>query len=289
MRRQSGRKINARQRRAQWLRLVVRRRQTGLIVLVVVVLAAAGVVLIERTPDAAGSCGRLFVPAYFYAPADWQQADRSGPPLGFMILDISGIGAGSAPDPHFQGLVSRARSAGITVLGYSSTEDGQRQAAAVETDVRHYKDWYGVTDMFLDRVSGFQQDLGYYRQLASYIHGYDHGSEVWMNVGAYPEDRQYTAVANVMVVFEGTYSQYRQVQVPSWAGSYSPAKFAATIYATPQDDLASALSLAVKRRAEHVYVTDGSGPDPYSSLPSYWKDELSAVSAECSDPGGTAQ
>jgi hypothetical protein len=225
-------------------------------------------------------CRQLVIPAYFYSSTIWAQAAESKPVPSDIILDISGLGAGNGPDAHFQAVVRQAKAAGVTILGYISTVDGQRPTAQVETEVRNYKAWYGVTSIFLDRVSGQSQQLAYYRHLVNYIHHFDAGSSVWLNPGDYP-DQAYVSMGDVVMVFEGTYAQYRTLDVPSWVDKYPASKFAHTIYATPSSDLSNAFKLATSRRGGHVYVTDGSGANPYAGLPSYWSHEDSAASAGC--------
>jgi Spherulation-specific family 4 len=226
------------------------------------------------------SCPQLVVPAYFYSSAIWTQAADSEPTPSNIILDISGEGAGDAPEAHFQAVAQQAEAAGITILGYISTVDGQRSVSEVETEVRNYKAWYGVTNIFLDRVSGEPQQVAYYQQLVNYIHQFDAGSSVWLNPGDFP-DQQYMSIGNVVMVFEGTYAQYLTLQVPSWVDQYPASKFAHTIYATSAADLENALNLAASRRVGHVYVTDGSGANPYAGLPSYWSREDSVASSGC--------
>jgi hypothetical protein len=238
----------------------------------------------SASPSAASSgplCQQLVIPAFFYSASLWAQAANGEPPPSDVILDISGVGAGSQPDPHFETLVRQVKARGITFLGYISTVDGQRPAAQVETEVRNYKAWYGITDIFLDRVSGTASDAAYYRQLASFIHTYNAGSSVWLNPGEYP-DQSYMSIGDVVMVFEGTYAQYLGLQVPGWAGSYPASKFAHTVYATPLSSLSRVLELAASRRAGHVYVTDGTGSNPYDALPSYWSHETSLASGGCS-------
>lgn len=227
-------------------------------------------------------CEKLVVPAYF-EPQYWGQAVGAKPPPSAIILDISGVGAGNAPDSRFRTLVSYAKKAGVTVLGYSSTVDGQRPAAEVEADVRNYAAWYGVTSIFLDRVSGQPAQIPYYQQLAGYIHRAHPGSQVWLNPGSYP-DQRYMSIGDVVMVFEGTYAQYRTASVPGWARTYPAPRFAHTIYDTPQADFANVLRLAADRNAGHVYVTDGTGANPYQALPSYWWAEVTAAAAGCKDP-----
>jgi hypothetical protein len=179
-------------------------------------------------------------------------------------------------------VVRQVKARGITILGYISTVDGRRPAAQVETEVRNYQAWYGVTSIFLDRVAGVEAQAAYYRRLVSYVHQFDAGSSVWLNPGEYP-DQSFMSIGDVVMVFEGTYAQYLGLHAPGWVGRYPASRFAHTIYATPDSSLAQVLKLATSRRAGHVYVTDGSGSNPYDGLPSYWSREDSAASAGCAD------
>jgi hypothetical protein len=260
----------------------------AVVILAVVILAVVAVVASTqltardaRLPQAAaGHCRAAFVPAFFSPGSEWTQAIESKPPPSTMILDITSTGAGSAPEPGFLAVVKRAQAAGIRVLGYASTDYGQRPAAAVEADVRHYRAWYGVTDTFLDVAATGAAQLGYYRALVSVIRAVDPGATVWLNPGGYP-DQGYMSIASVVMVFEGSYASYRDLHVPSWASHYPAAKFAHTIYATPASDLASAVSLSRTRGAGYLYVTDRSGANPYSGLPGYWSSEDTAITSSC--------
>jgi len=238
------------------------------------------------TPDASptdrGPCEQLLVPAYFTAPY-WEAAINSKHKPAEMILNVDGVGAGTAPNKALQYLVKRAQAADVKVLGYSSTADGQRPAAEVETDVRDYAAWYGVTSVFLDRVAGTAQEYSYYKQIADYVHGAQ-GAQVWMNPGVYP-DQDYMSIADVVMTFEGSYAQYLTEKVPNWALSYPPGRFAHTIYATPAAVLGNALNLAQQRDAGHVFVTDLVGSNPYQGLPSYWTAEDAAATAGCTGSG----
>src|SRR6185437_2946742 len=107
-------------------------------------------------------CQATFVPSYFYSGGGWIQAMTTRPAPGVMLLNVDN-GVGSAPLAHFKTLVDRAQAAGITVLGYSSTLNGQRPAAEVEAEVAKYKAWYGVNGIFLDLTRGTASELSYYR------------------------------------------------------------------------------------------------------------------------------
>jgi hypothetical protein len=263
-------------------RTLVRRPVTIVVIVAVIVLGAAAAITAGLT-SRPGSyhCQKAFVPAYFDG-STWSQATSTKPVPSVMILNpATGIGAGTAPNPAFQAVVKQAKASGTTVLGYSSTADGQRPIAQIEADARNYKAWYGVTGIFLDSVNGVSGELPYYQQIASYIHRAIPGSSVWLNPGIYP-DQQYMSVGNVVMVFEGTYAQYRDIQVPAWAHDFPSTRFANTIYAANSSSQAdSAISLARSRNAGYVYVTNLTGPDPYDALPSYWSSELSAITTGC--------
>jgi hypothetical protein len=230
-------------------------------------------------PTASG-CQSTFVPAYFYSSSVWDQVIDTSPHPTVMLLNVDN-GVGTSPLSHFQSLVKQAQDAGITVLGYSSTEYGARSISSVESEISEYKSWYGVNGIFLDLTQGTSGEFSYYQTLANYIRSTISGGIVWLNPGSYP-DPNFMSIANVVMVFEGSYSSYLSDQVPSWISQYSPSQFAHVLYDTPQSDFPSAVNLSRQRRAGHLFVTDLSGSgNPYGALPSYWSQEASAVSSGC--------
>ena len=266
----------------QRLRTLARRPATIVVIVVILLLGAAGVTTaVLRSQGSSSHCQRAFVPAYFPAGV-WAQALGTKPAPSAMILNpATGLGAGSAPNPGFQAAAKQARAAGSTVLGYSSTNDGQRPIGQIEADIRNYKAWYGVTGIFLDSVNGVPSELSYYEQLTSYIHKIIPGATIWLNPGIYP-DQQYMSLGNVMMVFEGTYAQYQDAQVPSWANNYPATRFANTIYgASSSAQASSAISLSRSRNAGYVYVTNLAGANPYDALPSYWSTLADTIANGC--------
>jgi len=246
-----------------------------------ILAAAAGVTAALILPRGSRLCQQAVVPAYFYPGPSWARAVTSRPAPAMMIADITSSGAGSSPDPVYQRTIRRALAAGIMIMGYSSTDYTRRPAAEVEQDVRNYKAWYGVTDIFLDGVSSGIAALPYYRRLTGYIHRLNPGSMVMLNPGTYP-DQRYMSVGDVVMVYEDTYANYVKLHVPGWAGKYPADKFAHLIYGTSFSQLTSAIALSRRRHAGYVYVTPNRGPNPYDSLPRYWPRERAVIAAQCS-------
>ena len=224
------------------------------------------------------------MPAYFYPGAAWTRAIDSRPAPAIMILDVTSSGAGSAPDRAYAAAVARAQAAGIKVLGYVSTGYARRPAAAVEADVRHYRAWYHVTDIFLDEAATGAGEFSYYQKLTGYIRLTDPGALVMLNPGTYPSQR-YMALGDVVLAYEGSYARYTSLRVPAWVGRYPAARFSHVVYATPGSRLAAALRLAVARHAGYVYVTDMAGRNPYRSLPRYWAAENAYAADMCQGQG----
>ena len=241
---------------------------------------AAGLLVLSLRPGSGARCEEISVPAYFYPGAAWTRAIDSHPAPAMMILDITSSGAGSAPDRAYAAAVARAQAAGIKVLGYASTGYARRPAAAVEADVRHYRAWYHVTGIFLDEAATGTGEFSYYQKLTGYIRHTDPGALVMLNPGTYPS-RRYMALGDVVLVYEGSYARYTNLQVPAWVDKYPAARFSHIVYATPGSRLAEALRLAQRRHAGYVYVTDMAGRNPYRSLPRYWAAENAYASDMC--------
>lgn len=257
-----------------------------IVALAAVLVVAAGTVTVRLVAGSRSGCQEALVPAYFYPGAGWTQAITSKPPPSVMILDVTSSGAGSSPDRNYQAAVQRAQSAGITIMGYSSTDYTRRPAAAVEADVSHYRSWYHVTDIFLDEASSGHGGAAYYQRLASYIHGVNPGSKVMLNPGTYP-DQRFMSIGDIVMVYENTYASFVKLRVPGWARNYPAAKFAYAIYATSHSELAGAISLSQQRNAGYIFVTGNSGANPYSSLPAYWPSE-NAIIARCARGAASA-
>jgi hypothetical protein len=255
-----------------------RRAPRWRLLLAVVLLLAAGGVAVRVLTEAGPACQQALIPAYFYPGAGWNEAIGGKPPPRLMIMDMTSSGAGPAPDRNYQAVARRAQAAGITLAGYSDTDYGRRPAAAVEADVQHYRSWYGVRDVFLDRVSGNARDLAYYQRLSGYVHQAAPGSLVILNPGDYPRP-SYMSAGDIIVAFEGSYAQYTRIAVPPWAGRYPAARFATLIYGVPAALLPGAIGAARRGHAGYVYVTSETGANPYGSLPGYWSREDAILTA----------
>ena len=164
----------------------------------------------------------------------------------------------------------------MEVLGYVSTGWGSRPVTQVLQDIAAYRTWYGLHSIFLDEAASSAGSLAYYQALAEVVRGVS-GALVALNPGTVP-DEAYATLADLLVLFEGSYDQYRSWAPPAWQEYYPRERFWHLVYATPRRRADAALRTADRRSAGVVYVTDDVLDNPWDRLPSYWTQALRTVS-----------
>ena len=170
-------------------------------------------------------------------------------------------GPGTTPDPEYKRAIAAAETGGSRVLGYVPTGWGTRPKDAVEADIDHYRDWYGVEGVFLDEAATAESALPYYRALR------DRANFVVLNPGVVPA-RGYFDVADVVVTFEGPFSAYENRKPDP-----VPERSAHLVYDTPRDQAVRPSEQSVG----YVYFTSGTLPHPWGTFPDYLAPELDAL------------
>jgi hypothetical protein len=222
----------------------------------------------------------LLIPAYFDPtafPALWTQMQTA--PIGSIIVMNPASGPGSSSNPAYVSAVAALQGAGMKVVGYIDTAGGGTTIASVEAQVNTYISWYGVNGVFFDNASTSSAEFSYYSTLYTYVHGTS-APLVVLNHGAIPNSG-YLAYGDVLNIFEGTYAAFTQYVAPTWAQANTN-KIANIVYATSSGQLQEAAYLTVYGYAQSIYITNGSGANPYSALPSYWTTLLSWIAAGAS-------
>lgn len=209
----------------------------------------------------------LGVPAYFHPaehPLAWQTLQTMPERIRFAVINVHN-GPGPGVDPYYAPVVAALQAAGVRTVGYVDTDYGRRTPADVARETEQYHRWYGIDGVFMDQVSDGLDRLDHYAQtvLAARTAG---ARFVVLNPGTHPHPG-YLDLANVTVTFEGTWSSYVALQVPSWVSRFPPTRFCHLVHAVPDREFGPGLALAADRHAGTVYLTDGSGDNPWSHLP----------------------
>ena len=196
-----------------------------------------------------------------------------------MIVNPSS-GPGSSIDQTYAAQVKRSQAANLTVLGYVYTDYGQRSPAMVKSDIDKYYAWYSVDGIFFDQASTqCSHARSYYKGLYEYVN--DKGGKVVLNPGTQTNEC-YMAVADVVVNFEDTYTNYTSdsYSQPEWISEYPATRFWHLVHAAATTaDMRDAVRLSRERNAGFVYVTPDALPNPWDTLPAYFSDELKALQA----------
>jgi hypothetical protein len=263
---------------------------------------AVGVILQLPAPCRAGSVG-IIVPAYFYPGTGgpggvgdgWaaMAAAAAEVPITAIFNPDSGPLPGP-PDPNYVGAMTNLENAGGQVVAYVATDYGNTPLATVESEMSTYLGQYAslIDGFFLDEMEVTPSTLAYYQDLDSYIESLDNSYLVIGNPGqpdlngVSPAD--YLSTAGIFNIFEGPntgasgFNNYPGGV--NWFQSYPSSRFSNIVYGVPSTAGMLADVAAAQSNAGTIYITDQTLPNPYSQLPSYWDQEVSAI-ASLPEPG----
>jgi hypothetical protein len=251
---------------------------------------------------------KITVPAFAYSDAEWNRLLTSTPVTSVVVLDI-GMGDINPFDPSAKpwgansasDRVRRGHDAGLKVLGYIPTKDGAGVVDPggnpwrTEDAIRKYVDrWYDLAQpdgIFFDEgpypnlVPVTDAVKSFYKNIFSYVKGKvgGRGNTVMLNAAGF-EDSWVMDAADIVILWEETAAAYKDrfdsyaFRAP-WIKNNPPERVAHVIHSCPQGNLHDMIALSKQRKAGHVYVFDGTSSS-YQRLPSYWEDEMAAVTGE---------
>ena len=222
----------------------------------------------------------LAVPAYFHpaeSPKKWERLVSLAGSTRFVIINVHN-GPGEEVDAPYLPVIEALRTAGVRMLGYVDTDYGSREPSVIAHETSIYRARYGLDGIFMDQVSSGLEELDHYAQcvVAARTAG---GQFIALNSGTHPHPG-YVDLANVTVTFEGTWSQYKALEIPAWVKRYSAARFCHLVHSVPRGAFAKGLDLAKKRHVGSVFLTDGNGANPWNRLPSRLTAELQRSSSD---------
>ncbi len=238
-------------------------------------VVAAGTLLVAgsaftatRATERGTSCPGSLMPAYL-DPAGLLALARRGALPEYVVINPDS-GPGRAAQADYRRAIDALRAASAEVLGYVPTGWGARPRAAAAADIEHYRHWYGVDGIFLDEAAHSAEEIPYYAALARVARG-----TVVLNPGLVPA-RGYFDIADVVVTYEGPVAGYAEGvrRAPPWVRSLAPGQVAHLVYAASR---AQALAALDPPPAGYAYVTSGTLPHPWGTVPAYLSDEQAAL------------
>lgn len=234
----------------------------------------------------------LGVPAYFH-PADdgrdWSLLATT--PVGLVVANVAD-GPGLVREEQWADALCAVRAVGSDVVGYVDigylglTELRTRLGSTsvdgwIEQILHDITEWYRlygdrVTGIFFDQVA--ESDDGasvapVLRRLRDHVRQLDPGGVTVLNLGM-EAPPAFADVADVLVTFEGSCDDYLSTgdaaafEPLSWQPPTTQTIWHIVHHARSRAQADEVVSLSRQRGADLLYVTDGCGANPYSSLPS---------------------
>jgi hypothetical protein len=219
---------------------------------------------------------RMIVPAYWDPDQQWQRIIADAPTVGMIIFNPNS-GPGTATNPAYTAAIAQAQAAGIIVLGYVSTQYGQRAEADIDADVNGYYQYYSPSGIYFaegptaDTCDTLQAE---YQRLTTLAHSHDAKAYLAIGTRFCPT---FITFSDLMVEFAETLSTYQNYTSPSWMPGGSPERFCHFVSEVPDGEASHVLSMAVGFGAGWVFATDGMLPNPWGALPSYYDQEVAAI------------
>ncbi len=169
-------------------------------------------------------------------------------------------GPGNIKDTTYYTEVLKLQSAGITVLGYTFTNYGQRDIDLIFQDINKYTLWYNVDGIFFDEVANFGQEETL-KTLDDYANA--KGASITMGNPGTDIPPSYIGIMDNYVIYENK----GLPDLNSIEERYSELDkqhFSVTSYGVMDFD--SNYITALSEFVQYMYITNDDMPNPYDTL-----------------------
>ena len=226
---------------------------------------------------------RLWVAAYYYPFGDglkeWERLMKSNRQVPIVVIVNPASGPGEKADPNFVAVMDKSRKAGLTLVGYVSSQYSKKSLDAVKAEVDDWVRLYPkIQGIHVDEQSSEEAKADYYAALYRYIRSKIPNALVLNNPGAECASAYLSKpAADAVCLFERD-KGFEDFRPPAWAKRFPPGRFGVLAYnVETTDKMREYVRAAVRHRVGYIYFTDAKGANPYNRLPTYWDDEVRAV------------
>lgn len=211
------------------------------------------------------------------------------------IVAVINVGNVSKPDSNIIKDLTKLKNSfkvyrGSFILGYVSTDFGNRPISEVKSDILDYSKWpqaYRPNGVFFDEQSKSVKDLGYYKVIYDYAKSkFDQRSSLVVTSPKSNLPNEYfcecVRSSDSAVVFENSYSKWRKRKFHQSMKARNRSEHSALVYACPQERMQVVIREAVASNIEYVYVTDEvktARNGFWSKLPTYFDEEVDFIAS----------
>jgi Spherulation-specific family 4 len=212
--------------------------------------------------------GGLLIPLYSSPGSSWStviQEKEAHPSVPMTVVINPDNGPGSTYSSTYDSWIQQLRNIGVNVIGYDPTVYASRSLSAVEAYMSSYSKMYPINGIFLDQMSNKPGYESYYASATKFAHSL--GLSLVIGNPGTSVPSSYIGTVNSLVVYEnpGLPTASRLEQVTMGDG---PSNFGVISYSVSSVSESSVQFLT--NYASYIFVTSGTLPDPYATLPSYF-------------------
>jgi hypothetical protein len=206
----------------------------------------------------------VIVPLYVYPGKQWNVVIRAKtlyPTVPIVIIANVDNGPGHSVDQNYVKFVAKAQMAGIDVVGYVYTQYGKRSATSMDADIAKWEAYYHTDGVFLDQMA--TNSPSYYSTATTYAHAHS----LWLVIGNPGVDAPGNAGTDIINFYEKRgYPRTSFLARPAHLQSGS-SRWSYIAGAVPFDAATIRKSAAY---VKYLFATNGTEPERYSRLPSYF-------------------
>ena len=227
---------------------------------------------------------QVLVPAYFYPSGPglkaWQNLIEAASKINIVAVANPSSGPGDQRNPDYYRIIQSASGKGIRIVGYVSTNYGNRPLVDVQKDIDRWVEYYPkLHGFFIDQQSSNAEEVPFYLKIRDHARLKIKDALVITNPGTMCDESYFArSVSDVTCIFAG-FEGLDQLKPPLSLKQYSPSRFAALAYQIPDTKaMRQVIKDAIIKRIGYLYISNSPKCDnPWAELPVYWNDEVEAI------------
>lgn len=217
----------------------------------------------------------MIIPLYSYPGDSWNallSAKAANPSVPVIAIINHDNGPGTFSDPNYTIGIQKLQSEGIVIIGYVDTHYTKINESYARKQINLWHSFYSINGIFFDQMSNLPENEGYYLNLTNYAKSI--GYSVTVGNPGTATLPSYIGTVNTLVVYED--QGLPQISaLGSWQAKYGNSNFSMIAFGI--NDINDSFISNVSGHFGYIYITNGTLPNPYDSVPSYLKGEMKAL------------
>jgi len=206
----------------------------------------------------------------------WDQAITAAAdvPVTVVINPVSG-GINGCQDESFKTMLTKLETASVDTVGYIPSGYTNRDIALVKADIDSFTNCDTVDGIFFDEVRASNaEEAAYYQEICEYSKtAFENVGKFIINPGTNVVLPFKNDACNINLIYEFDEQNWQNYSFFGYEGAASDPALAVLIHTVMGvDAMKKAVDITYSRKADYIYVTDTTIPNPWITNTSYWTD-----------------